>query len=64
MAVLAARAPYPAPLAASSGIASYRTQSRDNHGFFASPTESEFSERYDAQDSVRYERRPVVAGEC
>lgn len=29
------------------------TQPRENHGFFASPTESEFSEHLDAQASVR-----------
>jgi mitogen-activated protein kinase kinase kinase len=38
-------------------VSSYRTHAtaaRQEHAFFASPTESEFSEIYDAPDSVRH----------
>jgi len=55
MAMLASRQPFPAPLgSSSSAIANYRIQTRENNNhFFASPTESEFSERYDAPESVQ-----------
>lgn len=61
--MLASKSPYTPSLGGPSGsshypstVASYRVQattSGGNHGFFASPTESEFSESYDAPDSVR-----------
>ncbi|PSN69141.1 MAP kinase-like protein [Corynespora cassiicola Philippines] len=68
MAMLASKTPYPAPsLGASSSsqstsqynstMASYRSQnapSRQEHSMFASPTESEFSEIYDAPDAIRH----------
>ncbi|KAF2463489.1 protein kinase byr2 [Lindgomyces ingoldianus] len=67
MAMLASKSPYPAPslgggsLQSStqygSNVASYRnhaTAARTEHAFFSSPTESEFSEVYDAPDSVRH----------
>ncbi|KAF2428754.1 Pkinase-domain-containing protein [Tothia fuscella] len=49
MALLSARTPgYP------SNVANYRVQpSTQHHGFFASPTESEFSEHYDTPNSIR-----------
>ncbi|KAF1991719.1 MAP kinase-like protein [Aulographum hederae CBS 113979] len=62
MAMLASKASYPGhnPAAGPStsytpNVANYRIQasSRDHHGFFASPTESEFSEHYDSTNSVR-----------
>ncbi|KAK3078942.1 hypothetical protein LTS18_006151, partial [Coniosporium uncinatum] len=62
MAMLASKATYPQHSASSGAsqylpnAANYRLQpnaSRDNHGFFASPTESEFSEHYDTPNSVR-----------
>jgi len=62
MAMLASKAAYPQHSASSGAsqylpnAANYRLQpnaSRDNHGFFASPTESEFSEHYDTPNSVR-----------
>lgn len=65
--MLASKAPYPTPSLGgtasqssapySSTVASYRTHAsnaRADHSMFASPTESEFSEIYDAPDSVRY----------
>jgi mitogen-activated protein kinase kinase kinase len=66
MAMLASKSPYPtASLGGSSqpsaqynsSVSSYRnhaTAARQEHAFFASPTESEFSEIYDAPDSIRY----------
>ncbi|KAF2096790.1 protein kinase byr2 [Rhizodiscina lignyota] len=65
MAMLASKTPYPAPHSAStqpssaqySNVANYRIHSssgKENNGFFASPTESEFSEHFDgAPDSIR-----------
>jgi hypothetical protein len=61
--MLASKPPYPTPSLGGSGssqypasVATYRVQaaSRSDHAFFASPTESEFSEAYDTPDSVRY----------
>jgi mitogen-activated protein kinase kinase kinase len=64
MAMLASKSPYPAPLGGTSSqpsaqynssVSSYRNLAaapRTEH-FFASPTESEFSELYDAPDSIR-----------
>ncbi|KAF1993355.1 Pkinase-domain-containing protein [Amniculicola lignicola CBS 123094] len=66
MAMLASKSPYPTPSlngggsqssAPYSGVSAYRTHAtaaRAEHAFFASPTESEFSELYDAPDSVRH----------
>ena len=66
MAMLAPKSSYPAPLGASSGQQSsqysssasgYRNRAavaREGNGFFTSPTESEFSEAYDAPDSIRF----------
>jgi mitogen-activated protein kinase kinase kinase len=67
MAMLASKSPYPAPSLGSgssqqsvqynssaSGYRSHTTSARTEQAFFASPTESEFSEVYDAPDSVRY----------
>ncbi|KAF2089839.1 MAP kinase-like protein [Saccharata proteae CBS 121410] len=66
MAMLASKSQYSAPTASSNGttssshypanVASHRNQpaaSTTRHGAYASPTESEFSESYDAPDSVR-----------
>lgn len=67
MAMLASKSPYGAsslggapssqPSAPyNSTITNYRTHAtaaRQEHAFFASPTESEFSEPYDAPDAVR-----------
>jgi mitogen-activated protein kinase kinase kinase len=45
MAMLSAKAPFPT----SQYAATYRVpNSREHHGFFASPTESEFSEHFDS----------------
>ena len=66
MAMLASKSPYPAPALGGSGqssqyasnVSNYRvhaTAARSDPGFFASPTESEFSESYDTPDSVRYD---------
>lgn len=61
MAMLASRSAYSAPHSAStqpssaqySNVASYRI-GKESNGFFASPTESEFSEHYDgAPDSIK-----------
>lgn len=65
MAMLASKSPYPAPTLGGSGqssqyasnLSNYRvhaTAARSDHAFFASPTESEFSESYDTPDSVRH----------
>ena len=68
MAMLAAKSPYPTPsLGGGSSqstsqysnptISSYRshaTSARQEQTMFASPTESDFSELYDAPDAVRY----------
>ena len=66
MAMLASKSAYPAPHSAStqpssaqySSVANYRIHSstgKESNGFFASPTESEFSEHYDgAPDSIKY----------
>ncbi len=66
MAMLASKSPYPAPSMGgasqssaqySSNVASYRnhaSNARADHSMFASPTESEFSEIYDAPDAIRY----------
>ena len=55
MALLTTKATYPA---AGMGQASSRyaytiQQPRENHGFFVSPTESEFSEHYDSHQSIK-----------
>lgn len=50
MAMLASKSPYPAPGA---GSVYNKDVYRSNVGNFASPTESEFSETYEASDSVR-----------
>lgn len=67
MAMLAAKSPYPAPSLGGGpsqptsqynpAMANYRshaTTARADQTMFASPTESEFSEIYDAPDAVRY----------
>jgi mitogen-activated protein kinase kinase kinase len=66
MAMLAAKSPYPAPSMSGSaaqssaqynaGLSSYRnhaSNTRAEQSMFASPTESEFSEIYDAPDAIR-----------
>lgn len=66
MAMLASKTPYPAALGGSSGqsssaaygsgMSSYRARpaaAGSASGLYASPTESEFSEAYDAPDSIR-----------
>lgn len=65
--MLAAKSPYPAPSlggsssqaaaqynSSVSGYRSHGSAARAEHTMFASPTESEFSEIYDAPDAVRY----------
>lgn len=64
--MLASKSPFPAPLGSSSNQSSsqyttnmsgYRVQhatASSNHGYYTSPTESEFSENFDTPDSVRY----------
>lgn len=71
--MLASKSPYPAPSLVgasvqssqySSSMSSYRahaTAARSDHAFFASPTESEFSEGYDTPDSVRHWDEEKVA---
>jgi mitogen-activated protein kinase kinase kinase len=67
MAMLASKSPYPTPSLGgassqlpsqySSNANSYRTHApstRADQTMFVSPTESEFSEIYDAPDAVRY----------
>lgn len=68
MAMLASKSPYPAPSLgggssqpstqySGSSMSTYRshaTAARTEQPFFASPTESEFSELYDAPDSIRH----------
>ncbi|KAF2263447.1 Ste11-type MAPKK kinase [Lojkania enalia] len=68
MAMLASKSPYPTPSLGggsssqsstqyATSASTYRTHAsaaRTEHAFFASPTESEFSELYDAPDSVRH----------
>lgn len=52
MALLSSKSPYPT----SQYAATYRVTAaatRDHPGFFASPTESEFSEHYDSPSSVK-----------
>ncbi|KAF2760479.1 protein kinase byr2 [Pseudovirgaria hyperparasitica] len=73
MAMLAAKSPFPTSLGSSStqssnqytsNMSSYRTQpsaGRSEHAFFASPTESEFSETYDGPDAVRHWDEDKVA---
>jgi mitogen-activated protein kinase kinase kinase len=69
--MLASKSPYPTPSLGgsssqasaqyNSSISSYRApgaNARADHSMFASPTESEFSEIYDAPDAVRYARLP------
>jgi mitogen-activated protein kinase kinase kinase len=66
MAMLAAKSPYPAPSMSggasqssaqySSSHSNYRSHAantRADQSMFASPTESEFSEIYDAPDAIR-----------
>jgi hypothetical protein len=53
MAALLSKAPYDTSGMGQSRFR-YGVQHRtENHGFFASPTESEFSEHYDSKPSVR-----------
>jgi mitogen-activated protein kinase kinase kinase len=65
--MLASKSPYPTPSLGgsssqasaqyNSSISNYRSHAsnaRADHSMFASPTESEFSETYDAPDAVRY----------
>jgi mitogen-activated protein kinase kinase kinase len=68
MAMLAQKPPYPTPAlgggsssqassqynAGMSGYRNHTSSARADHAFFASPTESEFSEAYDAPDAVRH----------
>jgi mitogen-activated protein kinase kinase kinase len=68
MAMLASKSPYPTPSlgggsssqassqynAGMSGYRNHTSSARADHAFFASPTESEFSEAYDAPDAVRH----------
>ncbi|KAF2745846.1 protein kinase byr2 [Sporormia fimetaria CBS 119925] len=66
MAMVASKSPYAAPLGAAPsqqstqytpnvvGYRTHATPARTEHAFFASPTESDFSEAYDAPDSVRH----------
>lgn len=64
--MLAAKSPYPAPSMSGSasqssaqyngGLSGYRSHAsntRAEQSMFASPTESEFSEIYDAPDAIR-----------
>jgi|TARA_R110002003_G_scaffold9_41_gene777 mitogen-activated protein kinase kinase kinase len=74
MAMLASKSPYPTPSLGgsssqasaqyNSSISSYRNHgasARADHTMFASPTESEFSEIYDAPDAVRHWDEDKVA---
>jgi mitogen-activated protein kinase kinase kinase len=74
MAMLASKSPYPTPSLGgsssqasaqyNSSISSYRnhgSSARTDHTMFASPTESEFSEIYDAPDAVRHWDEDKVA---
>ena len=75
MAMLAAKSPYPTPSLgggssqstsqySNPAISSYRshaTSARQEQTMFASPTESDFSELYDAPDAVRYALFPSLA---
>ncbi|OAK98051.1 MAP kinase-like protein [Phaeosphaeriaceae sp. SRC1lsM3a] len=74
MAMLASKSPYPTPSLGgsssqasaqyNSSISSYRnhaSNTRSDHTMFASPTESEFSEIYDAPDAVRHWDEDKVA---
>ncbi|KAF2796848.1 MAP kinase-like protein [Melanomma pulvis-pyrius CBS 109.77] len=68
MAMLASKSSYPTPSlgggsasqssaqynGSMSGYRNHTTAARADHAFFASPTESEFSEAYDAPDAVRH----------
>lgn len=66
MAMLASKSPYPAPSVSggasqnssqyNASLNSYRTHAssaRADQSMFASPTESEFSEVYDAPDAIK-----------
>ena len=66
MAMLASKSPYPAPSMGggasqsatqyNSNLSNYRNHApntRADHSMFVSPTESEFSEIYDAPDAIR-----------
>jgi len=66
MAMLASKSPYPAPSLSggasqssgqyNAGLSSYRnhaSNTRAEQSMIASPTESEFSEIYDAPDAIR-----------
>lgn len=77
MAMLASKSPYPPPSLGgsvpqsstqfNSNMSNYRTHAtaaRTEHTVFASPTESEFSEIYDAPDSVRYVSLNPLALTC
>ena len=45
---------YPSTTTASSTHRSQATSAGSSHGFFASPTESEFSESYEVPETVKY----------
>jgi mitogen-activated protein kinase kinase kinase len=77
MAMLASKQPYPTPSLGgsssqasaqyNSSISNYRSHAsnaRADHSMFASPTESEFSEIYDAPDAVRYASLEVLYSDC
>ena len=77
MAMLASKLPYPAPSMGGAGsqssaqytssVSSYRSHpsgARLDHSMFASPTESEFSESYDAPDSIRCVTPCLLALTC
>lgn len=64
MAMLASKSPFPAYTGSGQSsssqypnMANYRipaNSSKENNAFFASPTESEFSEHYDGAEAIRY----------
>ena len=71
MAMVARKASYPTPIGGSPGqpsshylanVSAYRSNTHridSGHGFFTSPTESEFSETFEIPESVKY----VLMGE-
>lgn len=76
MAMLAAKSPYPTPSlgggpsqstsqynATMNNYRTHATNARADQSMFVSPTESEFSEIYDAPDAVRYAAPTVLTGE-
>ena len=76
MAIVATKAPYPTPVSGSPGqptthyltnLSAYRSNTQkaeSNHGFFSSPTESEFSESYEVPDSVKYKHSRKASCYC